>query len=477
MIEIEQATKNSSPCVGAHGEENKGKLKGSDMMQRAALYIRVSTEEQARSGLSLGDQERDLTSYAKEHNMKVVDIYRDAGISARKSYKRRPELLRLLDDCKDGKIDIILFIKLDRWFRNVGNYYAVQDILDQYGVIWQATQEDYETRTSAGRLKVNIMLSVAQDEADRTSERIKFVFEGKRERREPLTGNTPTGYKIEGKALVKDPDTEEAVSAFFQKYLACGSISETQRYVLEEYGLRIEYQLASKMLNSPAYYGFYYDVPDMCPAYITKEQFDKIQSMRIRVVRKSTTNRFYILSGLIVCGECNARMGGRTNTRGNTPYYNCPGHYIKRSGCENRVNISERKIIRYIVDTLDAKFEQYKIEFEKISSAHKEKNYKSEIASLQSKVSKLKDLYLNDLISLDEYKEDLKSFTSRIDELKKKEQPIKRPNFEKISRLLSSDWKANYQDLSPQEQREFWRIVIQEIRIYPDRHIEYDIAF
>ena len=79
---------------------------------RAALYIRVSTEEQARHGLSLGDQRESLLAYAADNGMEVVGVYEDAGISARKPYKRRPALLRLLADCKDGKIDTILFVKL-----------------------------------------------------------------------------------------------------------------------------------------------------------------------------------------------------------------------------------------------------------------------------------------------------------------------------------------------------------------------------
>ena len=68
-------------------------------MQRAALYIRVSTEEQARHGLSLEDQKNSLTQFSKSHGMKIVGIYEDAGISARKPYKKRPALLKLLDDC------------------------------------------------------------------------------------------------------------------------------------------------------------------------------------------------------------------------------------------------------------------------------------------------------------------------------------------------------------------------------------------
>lgn len=444
-------------------------------MKRAALYIRVSTEEQARHGLSLPEQRRDLEEYATTHGYTVAGVYEDAGISARKSYKKRPALLQLLEDCKAGGIDIILFIKLDRWFRNVGNYYAVQDLLDQCGVSWQATKEDYETRTAAGRLKVNIMLSVAQDEADRTSERIKFVFEGKRERREPLTGNAPTGYKIEGKALVKDPKTEAAVTAFFQKFLASGSISEAQALVQNAYGLRLEYQLASKMLSSPAYYGLYYGVADMCPPYITKEAFEKIQAMRGRVVRKVKENRVYLFSGLLVCGECGFRLGGRTNTRSSVPFYNCPGHYIKKS-CGNKVNLSERKIEIYIMETIDRKLSQYKIDFENMKDRQEERSRQPEISSIKNKLSRLKDLYLNSLISLEEYKVDQKEMTARLEYLTEQEKPVKKPDFGKIDALLTQGWKEAYKELERTEQRDFWRILIKEISLFPDRSIDYELA-
>ncbi len=445
-------------------------------MKRAALYIRVSTEEQARHGLSLPEQREKLEAYAAAHEMAVAGIYEDAGISARKPYKQRPALMQLLEDCRAGKIDVILFIKLDRWFRNVGNYYAVQEILDRCGVSWQATQEDYETTTAAGRLKVNIMLSVAQDEADRTSERIKFVFEGKRERREPLTGNAPTGYKLEGKALVKDPEKEEAVTAFFQKFLASGSISEAQAYVLEEHGLRIEYQLARKMLDSPAYHGVYYGVEGMCPPYITQAEYEKIQSMRGRIVRKAKADRVYLFSGLIVCGSCGFRMGGRTNGHGGTPFYNCPGHYIKKA-CGNRVNLSERKIERYLIDTIDRKLSQYKIDFEGVRAAkRREKSHQSEIAALKGKLSRLKDLYLEDLISLEAYKADLKEMTARLDHLKEQEQPLKEPDFSKLDSVLVQGWTCVYSELDRASKRDFWRLLIKEIRIYPDRSIDYDLA-
>ena len=120
-------------------------------MKRAALYIRVSTDEQARHGLSLGEQRADLEHYAQVHHYTIVDVYADQGNTARKALSRRKELQRLLDDVRADKIDIIIFKCLDRWFRNIRDYYKVQDILDEHGVDWECTQEKYNTTTTNGR--------------------------------------------------------------------------------------------------------------------------------------------------------------------------------------------------------------------------------------------------------------------------------------------------------------------------------------
>ena len=164
-------------------------------------YVRVSTEEQALHGLSIEAQTEALENWAAAHGHKVLGVYTDAGISARKPASKRPELQRLLADVQSGKGDLVIFTKLDRWFRNIAEYYKVQEILERHHVDWKTIQEDYDTSTASGRLKINIMLSVAQDEADRTSERIKAVFEIKRQKREPLTGDCPTGYRMEASPL------------------------------------------------------------------------------------------------------------------------------------------------------------------------------------------------------------------------------------------------------------------------------------
>lgn len=444
-------------------------------MKHVLGYVRVSTEEQAIHGLSIEAQTAALESWAKANGCKLVNIYTDAGISARKPASKRPELQRLMADVKAGKGDLIIFTKLDRWFRNIAEYYKVQEVLEKYHVDWKTIHEDYDTSTASGRLKINIMLSVAQDEADRTSERIKAVFQTKREKREPLTGNCPTGYRIEGKKLVKDPDTEAAVTAFFQKFLACGSVSVTQKHVLDHYGLRIEYQLASKMLDSPAYYGYYYNTDGMTPPYITKDEFERIQALRTRTVRKTKYNRTYLFSGIARCGECGYHLAPKTNTRNKVPMYNCPAHYIKRSGCGNKTNISEKKIEAYLLDHLEEKVRVYKIAYQRMLEKTKEMNLKPEITAVRGKLARLKDLYLNELITLDEFKADRESLSARLEELLGLDQPKRKPNMERIEKLVCAGWREAYDGLSKEDRREFWQAMIQEIRIYPDRHIEYDL--
>lgn len=169
-------------------------------MLRVALYIRVSTDEQAIHGESIATQRDALTFYAKSNNMNIIDYYIDEGYTA--TNLKRPNFQRLLNDVKENKIDMILFTKIDRWSRGVRNYYKIQDILDANKVNWKTIFEDYDTSTASGRLHINIMLSVAENESAQTSERIKAVFKNKLAKGEVCSGKIPRGYKIENKMVL-----------------------------------------------------------------------------------------------------------------------------------------------------------------------------------------------------------------------------------------------------------------------------------
>ena len=184
-----------------------------DQILNCAIYIRVSTAEQQMHGKSLQAQKDYLESYAHSHNMHIAGIYADEGKTARKEFKKRKAIHNLLNDIKERKINVILFWKMDRWFRNVADFYKVQDILDEYQVKWIAVAEpNINLNTREGRLNLNIILSIGQNEVDTTSERIKFTVDNMIQNKRLVFGsnNMPFGYKIglrnNKKCMVKDPD-------------------------------------------------------------------------------------------------------------------------------------------------------------------------------------------------------------------------------------------------------------------------------
>lgn len=166
---------------------------------RGALFSRVSTDEQKKFGFSIAAQKDALEEYCKTNKIKIIDHYCDEGVSGGISYKKRPEMVRLLKDVEDGKIDIILFTRLDRWFRSVKEYYLVQEILEKNNVKWRSITEDYSTDTANGQLSITIFLAIAENERAKTAERIKSVFEHKRKNKESFFGwaSMPFGYMEE----------------------------------------------------------------------------------------------------------------------------------------------------------------------------------------------------------------------------------------------------------------------------------------
>lgn len=447
---------------------------------RLACYPRVSTEEQKLRGLSIEAQMAALQAWADQNGMKDVTFYNDAGNSARKPYNKRPAMVRLLEDVQAGKIDLIIFTKLDRWFRNIAEYYKVQEILERHNVVWKAIQEDYDTSTASGRLKINIMLSVAQDEADRDSERIRTVMEAKRERREPVSGHVPTGYKIEGKKIVKDPELEQGITAFFKSFLTYRSI-ERARTAAAEHGAAISYQLASTMLAKTAYYGFYSGVEDMCPAYITKEEYERIQASRRKIERKTEGDRVYLFSGLVVCSECGRRFGARAHRYylrdggcGESIGYNCPGRY-HHNDCPNTVNIRETAIEKYLLSNVSMELERYCYSLEHMGAGGQNvRDFQEERAKLKKKLSRLKDLYVDDIIDLELYRKDYQKLNAQLEELAVEEsmQPPKPPSTDRLRAMFSTGWEQLYEQLGRKDRQAFWRLALDRIVVYPDRKIK-----
>ena len=436
---------------------------------RTALYCRVSTDQQVRDGDSIQAQLSALKSYCEKNGYEIAGIYTDDGISGT-LLNERDELQRLLDDVRSGKIDLLIFTKLDRYFRNLKHYLNTQEVLDKYNVPWIAIWENYETRTPQGRLMVNQMLSFAQFEAEQTGQRINQVFSYKKQNHEVLSGKVPFGYKIESKHLVIDPEKADIARQVFQTYIDTGGISETLRKT-EGLGLPKTQRAIKKMLQNRKYIGECYGIENYHEAIIDKDTFALVQKLLNRNVRQSKT-RTYIFSGLCTCRNCGRRMIGTTdrNKSKGTRYkiYICSGHYRAIQDCINSKSLNEKKLEKYLVENLK------ELAFADISVKDKRKatNYDKKIANTEKKISRLKELYLNELITLDEYKHDLAAYKADIDafsaEARKYRGTDKKALYDLVGRNVA-DW---YWTLTEDERRVIWRSVIDQIYFDNDKNIK-----
>ena len=440
---------------------------------KTAIYIRVSSDRQAQEGDSIPAQRDALRRYIDAHeDMVFAGEYLDDGVSGTK-YSQRDELQRLLDDVRAGKVNLILFCKLDRWFRSVRHYTATQEILDRYGVGWTAIWEPiYDTTTPQGRLIVNQMMSIAQFEAENTGQRIRQVQAYKVAQGEVISGSAPWGYSIKDKHLVPNQYAEHVLRAF-KAFSICGSINGTLTEISGLSGLpRLQKGLKS-MLSNPVYIGEYRGNPNFCPPIIPRDLWDDVQRQLPMNVKKSQRH-CYIFSGLITCEECGCAMGGNARKRMRkkgevlTLQYRCPKHFQRKPAqCINTKVLTESALEKTLVAELLKTIQTVDIEVKK----KKPRDNSAQIAAVSRKIERLKELYLNDLITLDEYKQDKDALTDKLESLRAQNAP----DFAPVRALKGVNITEVYKSLTQQEKRRFWRSIVSRIYFNANRglRIEY----
>ena len=439
------------------------------MSKRAALYIRVSSDEQARHGLSLGEQRADLLKYAESHGYAVVDVYADEGATARKAIKQRRELQRLLADVEAGRIDVIVIKCLDRWSRNIADFYETQKFLEAHDVVWECTQEKYNTSTASGRLHMNIRMSIAQDESDRTSERIKYVFEGKKARKEVISGQVAFGYSIIEKHAV--PNDDAPIVRFMFEQMASGSSSHSlTRSVYAHFGRKLQYSMIYDLLRNRSYIGEMYGVPDYCEPIVPYDVFQTVQGILSKNRKASSSGRIYLFTGLIRCPVCGNKLcavAGRKNSKGEfyDYRYRCPVRSAqpKLELCSFTRSISENKTEQYLLSNIQSLFARHIYDIELLQAQQKKDNPEAKLEEVKNKLSRLKDIYLDGMIEKDEYEKDYVALRKKAAELTVR--------IEKAPSVRSSAWEMvnsehfrdTYESLTRENKRRFWHSFIADM--------------
>lgn len=453
-------------------------------VELVAAYVRVSTQEQKLHGLSLDAQKMKLTEYAKQHNMRIVEWYVDEGVSARKLIRRRPELQRMIQDAEQRKFDRIIFIKLDRFFRSVAEYHECMKRISP--VVWTTTEEKYDLSTAQGRMLVNMKLTIAEMEADMAGERVDLVNEYKVSTGQPLSGSMPFGFKITidpntgRKKIVKDPDDAEVLEDLIHHYMTHQSKKGTIVYASAVYHISISHDSLTRLLRNTMLMGAYRDNPKYCEAYMTPDEFAKLQNILDRNVKNNTTeNRAYIFSGLIKCPVCGCSLKGNVVVNRSrdkkTIYrykrYRC-GKYRKDGACTFKKTLSENAFERLMLADIEKYMEDAKIRSAQVTDSNAVKVPKHSIEEIHEQIDRLNYSWQTGKIrSVEKYEKDFAELMEKLEAAEAEQGTVELKDFSKIEAILHSGWEEIYNNLDDAYKRAFWRSFVQSIEINDKKEI------
>ena len=321
------------------------------------LYPRVSTEDQFRNGHSLGEQKERMLKLCDYKNYEVYKVYEDAGISAKNM--NRPAFQEMIQDIKDGKINKIIFYKLDRLTRSIKDLEEICTFLEENNCSLESMCEDINTSTANGKFFIRMLTILAQLEIERTSERTKFGMVGA-VKKGHFVGRAPIGYDKQDKKLVINDIESEVIRRIFDLYIKGMAANAITKLLNEEKALNRKWipTLVDRILSNEIYIGNYVHRKTIsieesqtfigvAPAIIEEEVFNIAQVQKQKNLKNYKRKQTYIFMQSIKCPKCGTIMGG-CSSKSHTGEKHCYYHCAK---CNTR--ISEKKIEKQLINFLD----------------------------------------------------------------------------------------------------------------------------
>ena len=412
----------------------------------AGIYIRVSTEDQAREGFSLGEQEEKLKQLCDYKGYEVYKVYCDAGISA-KDMEHRPKFQEMLKDMKNGKINYIVAYKLDRVTRSVRDLEELISQLEKYNTYLVCDRDDVNTSTANGRFFVRMLTVLSQLEIEIVSERTKFGLNGAIKSGH-LPGQVALGFKKDGnRKTIIDPATAPIIKRVFDLYLQGKTFLQISNIFNEEKVLNKNWKDThiERIINNRLYMGdyemykrlkewknvepvIYMNVVDpIIPRYIWEE----CQAQKIINQRTYTRDRVYTFFQRLKCPKCGKIMKckGSGGKRKKYVYYNCEDCHenIRESYVEEEFEKIVGQLLRFDNEYTEL-FLPLFADKEKVAD---KSDIEREIINLTKQKERIKKAYMSEVVELDDFKEDLKVINEKLDILTKqleKEQELKNKN-------------------------------------------------
>jgi site-specific DNA recombinase len=198
---------------------------------KVAIYVRVSTREQAEKGYSIQEQINACRNYCDQQSWKVVRIYKENGVSGKSL--DRPKLQLLFDDAKKKQFDVIVFWRSDRLTRSMRDLCEIVNYFEEIEIKISCVTERFDTTTADGKLIIHVMGALAEHERQITLERSKIGIRARAREGKWKGGKTPFGYcyDTQTEKLRIDEKETKTVKQIFKLYLELGTINDVTRYL------------------------------------------------------------------------------------------------------------------------------------------------------------------------------------------------------------------------------------------------------
>lgn len=444
---------------------------------RAAKYGRCSSDEQKKNGYTINDQLELMDDFCIENELVGAGNYIDEGVSATLEISKRKALSQLIKDAKAGKFDIVIFKCIDRFFRNVGEYYECQKQLRKAGVTWISIEEsDLDPDDDDAAFKINIYLTMAEYEAKKTSKRIKFNNKNRIKNKQVVTGQQCFHFcwKVVGEKRNRhlEQNNEKAHILFdlLEYYETHQTKAGTLAYINSKYDMNMSIGTLTNLLTDTLLYGEYKGVAEYVEPYITKERFDKIQYIMKNNARYAgSTKRAFLLSGLIKCPECNRKLSGNYNKQKSIFAYRCNTHRQEKTCSFGKV-LNEKKIEKQLLDNLELYVENELLKVDSIKDIEKVNNKKFEADKIKKEMDRLNMMFRKGRIEEEEYDIEFMKLEKKLKEIDIPEQPAKK-DLKQLQQLLETDWKGIYNQLDREHQKAFWRNTIKHFTVDLDNKV------
>ena len=396
--------------------------------KKCGLYMRVSTEDQAREGFSLPEQKERLESFCKFKGYEIIDYYQDAGISA-KTGNHRPEFERLKDDIKAKKINTIVALKLDRITRSIYDWENLMTFLDENDAYLDCVNDEINTTSANGKMISRLLMSVSQNEIERTSERTKVGLAGAIKCGH-IPHIAPLGYKHEDKRLVIDYSTKDVVVRIFDLYYNGYSYQKISNLFNEEKVLGKDNWRDSSIvtiLENEIYKGdfvhgkrtkhpTYYE--DVVEPIISKEMWSDCQVQKKKNSRSYQRTLTYLYLQKLKCPKCGRILGGKATTKKNgKPYFYYYCNDCKISFKENVINEYFNQFIDELVE-YDSVVNQFFLPMIEQKFDEPQEELEKEIIKQNEKLERIRKAYINGAFELDVYNKETAIVEQCIENLK-----------------------------------------------------------